>query len=414
MDNEASFIAGVLAQGCTESGHKALEWIQSEWFLSDFWRQVILVSKEILSTGRPIKIEHIVSGFPWDELRAKTLQDLNLEDASDFNLKQMAATIRKDFWERQYRIIADQIAKASGDPRDLTTQAMQKLAELNASMASQQFQVRNVYDAMLKAENGPLLAREYSINVVVTGIETLDQTLRMGRKTLGIIAAVTSAGKSTLAIQFAAESAMAGHRSLMVTLEMEHEEVQSKIMSHFTNRNARDYITGNHNHIFNNQHREAGKLIDTIACGSGTSWLPLESTLRSRFKSVPFDILFIDYLTLLEPPDYNKSANLAQRFGELSKAMRRLSQELGIAVVLVCQFNRKAEEGSEPMLNQLRESGQIENDCNWAILLWNEDRSPIRGRETRDVQFKIGKNRGGKKDEKGKLIFDTANNTFRE
>jgi replicative DNA helicase len=96
--------------------------------------------------------------------------------------------------------------------------------------------------------------------------------------------------------------------------------------------------------------------------------------------------------------------------------MRRLSQELCICVVLICQFSRKAEEGAEPQLDYLRESGQIENDCTWALFLWNEDKNNALSRTpgARRVKFKIPKNRNGQRGLEGVLRFDPITNSFTE
>jgi replicative DNA helicase len=413
VETEAQFVEAILAQAFEEKAHKAVEWIEKDWFVSALWRQVIVAAKDVIGSGRPCTKANIVTGFPWEPEQLSFIQDLDPERGRGTDLHLMASSLRDSHREKQYRILISELACLQTKPKEMVDQALRRFAEMSASLNEEQLRVRSVLESMRLADSQkPLLPQEMTSNIVITGIKTIDEYVRMSKKSMGVVAAVTSAGKSTLAIQMATRSAVHGVKSLIVSLEMDHEEIHAKAMSHLTGVPSFAYLTGRHAYKFTQEEADVFANIQTISCGSGTSWPPLEAIIRNMYKVSKLDVVYVDYLTLLEPPEHGKSSNLAQRFGELSKAMRRLSQDLSICVVLVCQFNRQAEDGAEPQLNQLRESGQIENDCNWAILLWNEDKSAAKSTEIRNVKYKIPKNRGGKRGMEGRISFDPERNVF--
>lgn len=414
MEIEALFMQAVFAQARTDTVRKAVEWMEEDWFASALWKATLVAAKDVLATGRPCTRENVLGSFPWSDTQIQFIKGLDLGLGEGVELRLLAKTLRDEHRSKRFYQSMSDLGRLTGDPKTLIDAALQKIGDLALSMNEDRFQIKNLQDAMLFAQNNPLVPLDRTINVVHTGIYPIDSAVRMVRRSMGVIAAITSAGKSTLAVQMASCSALAGKSSLIVSLEMEHEEVQAKAMSYYVRKDAWDILTGADKPKFNQEQLDAGKLIDTLACGSGTPWPPIESAIRARHKSKKLDCVFVDYLTLLDPPQHGKSANLAQRFGELSKSMRRLAQELDICVVMVCQFNRNAEEGNEPMLNQLRETGQIENDCNWAILLWNVDKASGKTKDVRDVKFKIAKNRGGKRNIEGTLKFDPKFNIFGE
>ena len=59
-----------------------------------------------------------------------------------------------------------------------------------------------------------------------------------------------------------------------------------------------------------------------------------------------------------------------EQVSEISKALKSLARELEIPVVVLCQVSREAEgEKNEPQLNNLRDSGAIEQDADMVMFL---------------------------------------------
>ena len=89
------------------------------------------------------------------------------------------------------------------------------------------------------------------------------------------------------------------------------------------------------------------------------------SRLLKREKDI--DIIFIDYIGIIEA-GLPLSTPRHEEIAYISKALKQLARELKIPVVVLCQLSRESEE-LEPQLNNIRESGSIEQDADLVFLL---------------------------------------------
>ena len=79
-------------------------------------------------------------------------------------------------------------------------------------------------------------------------------------------------------------------------------------------------------------------------------------------------LVIIDYLQLLTPD--NPQANREREVAEMSRSIKQLALDCDCPVLLLSQLNRQVEEnGREPRLADLRESGAIEQDADIVIFL---------------------------------------------
>jgi replicative DNA helicase len=80
-------------------------------------------------------------------------------------------------------------------------------------------------------------------------------------------------------------------------------------------------------------------------------------------------VLVLDYLQLCSVPN---KGNRTDEIGEISRGLKGLAKELGIAVLALSQLNRDVEKrtGGRPTLSDLRSSGDIEQDADCVMFLW--------------------------------------------
>ena len=66
------------------------------------------------------------------------------------------------------------------------------------------------------------------------------------------------------------------------------------------------------------------------------------------------------------------SGNRVREIGEISEGLNELAQELDVAMVALCQLNRQVEgrENKRPMLSDLRDSGEIEQNASLVMFLY--------------------------------------------
>lgn len=89
-------------------------------------------------------------------------------------------------------------------------------------------------------------------------------------------------------------------------------------------------------------------------------------------------MLVVDYLGLIgsEPGSgKGKQYNREQEVAAWTRGLKALAKELRIPVVLLCQLNRGTEQRADkrPMLSDLRETGAIEQDADFVLLVYRED-----------------------------------------
>lgn len=124
----------------------------------------------------------------------------------------------------------------------------------------------------------------------------------------------------------------------------------------------------------------------------------IERTIRQRKHEAEGDYLaVIDYIGLIDAEDNNIQRN--QAIGKISRKLKRLTNELEIPILVMSQLNRGVEhrENKVPVLADLRESGDLEQDANVVgFLSENKERDHV-------IDFTIAKNRNG---QLGTLYYD--------
>ena len=138
---------------------------------------------------------------------------------------------------------------------------------------------------------------------------------------------------------------------------------------------------------------------------AGMTVSDIESTALSRRHK----IVFVDYLQLIRA----RGANRTEEVTNISKGLHLMAQRHGITVVALSQLTRpeKNKKGQTipPSMASFRESGQIEQDADVALLLWPSDPEDYKS----DRKLKIGKNKEGTKDTLT-LCFNGATQTMFE
>jgi replicative DNA helicase len=84
-------------------------------------------------------------------------------------------------------------------------------------------------------------------------------------------------------------------------------------------------------------------------------------------------LIIVDYLQLMRADDHR--ANRVEQVGQMSRGLKILARELDVPVLAISQLSRAPEQRHppKPMLSDLRESGNLEQDADLVAFLYRED-----------------------------------------
>lgn len=228
-----------------------------------------------------------------------------------------------------------------------------------------------------------------------THIPALNEALNGGLKPgkVYVLAARPSVGKSSLAEHIALHAAGDGHAAAFLSQEMDEAEVVDRAVA---NLGRVDFGAL--------QRGQVDDWADVTAAVERLQALPFYvddqpaltlSDVRAKalsLKRAGLKVLVLDYLQLCAGSGRRENRNA--EIEEISRGIKALAKEMGLAVVLLSQLNREVERRAspEPTLADLRDSGAIEQDADVVMFLW-------RVREFSDRQvlgLSLPKNRRGK------------------
>lgn len=228
--------------------------------------------------------------------------------------------------------------------------------------------------------------------VVQSGFHRLDASLCIAGGKLIVIGARPSVGKSALLLHLAMNALGAGRRVLLVSLEMNADE----LIGRMTARQSGVPVQAISTHRLTET--ELGRVVEgfsflpgeafTVCTTARTAADVRREALRMRANG-GLDLIVVDYLQLLEAG--RKTSNRVEAVGIISRTLKLLAVELDVPVLTASQLNRASERNDAPRLSDLRESGSIEQDADAVLLLHapNEKEAPER-------ELTLAKNRQGR------------------
>lgn len=230
------------------------------------------------------------------------------------------------------------------------------------------------------------------------GFPELDSRLFCERGDFVVIGGYPSAGKTLLASQFALELAKK-YRVGFFSLETSADKLTDRIVAYKTQIPMQRIK-------LNRLGPEDWK--SCVAAAEELSTLSLEeipasgmtaADIQAYSLSRGYEIIFVDYLQLIKE---SSKASRYEQVTNISLALHTMAQSCGITVIALAQLSRPdktVKKPQPPNMSSFRESGQIEQDADIALLLYQEDPNNNAGRRV----LKIGKNKEG---ERAAILLD--------
>ena len=264
-----------------------------------------------------------------------------------------------------------------------------------------------------------------------TGISMLDaQLFDINPGELIVIAARPGVGKTALMLQAARIMMRSGKRVGFISREMRPNKLMQRLTSAYSGIDMSAMKGDNIPEILENErmqeamkfYSEEGRfVVDTAEPGDIDT---IERAMRKMVSIHKVDIVFIDYLQLVEGSSKKRSENRQQEISYISRRLKIMADVLSIPVVAASQLSREATKtvGQRPMLSHLRESGAIEQDASLVIFIYpifsdnmSEEQKELALKEKDEfmVMIEIGKQRNGPLD-RVQVLFKKSIGVFVE
>jgi replicative DNA helicase len=217
-------------------------------------------------------------------------------------------------------------------------------------------------------------------------------------------------GKTALMLNIATHVAKVGKSVLFFSLETRDRALVSRILSSESGINnsrvqTRRTLTTSEADMLKQMAAEMMAL--PIAVKEIHDWEKIKANIRSeKFRDENLSLVAIDYCQLIR---VNSRAERYLQIGEISSECKALAMELDLCVVLLSQLNRDLEKRQDkhPLLSDLRESGNLEQDADVVLLLhrpWKYDSAA----DKRIVEIDCAKNRDGSTGNIPEVRFDES------
>lgn len=233
-----------------------------------------------------------------------------------------------------------------------------------------------------------------------TGFRDLDEiTGGLQPTDLIILAARPSVGKSSFMLSLGYNIAATGASVAVFSLEMSRDQCVQRLIALDTGINLQQVRLWTMRESELAAYMEALGRIHALPLHIDERMALTVADIRSRAlrhiaQSGPIDILVVDYLQLMKG---KRTDNRVQEVGEISRGLKQLAKELHCPVLALSQLSRAVEgrQSHIPMLSDLRESGDLEQDADIVMFVYREE---LYDRETDKkgiAEIHIAKHRNG-------------------
>ena len=241
---------------------------------------------------------------------------------------------------------------------------------------------------------------------VDTGISNLNKmTQGIHERELTILAARPGLGKTAFMLQLAVNIAKKTDAvPIIFSLEMVAQSLLQRMTSCIGNidgnklRNPSKFFLDSDYQRFSN----AMGIIEKMDFEFSDDTNPNPYTIRAKVKDVQKQyknrqvVVMIDYLQLINPNGRFNSTN--DKVGFVTRELKKMALQLGVPVILLSQLSRGVEQRQDkrPMLSDLRDSGNIEQDADNIWFLYRDGYYEDRNSNDDDLtELIIAKQRNG-------------------
>lgn len=192
-----------------------------------------------------------------------------------------------------------------------------------------------------------------------------------------VLGARPSVGKSAFAALMSLHMAMNKKKVGIISLEMNNIEIAARLAALHTETDFSVLYRGLYadevqtKRVYTKIARDMPDMPIFVSDQTSVNAIEIKAKAQKLRAQYGLDILFIDYLQLIEEQASNRTRE--NEIARISRHCKVMAKEMKIPVVLLCQLSREVEkrkgEARFPQLSDLRESGAIEQDADVVMFL---------------------------------------------
>src|SRR5438270_1738814 len=222
-----------------------------------------------------------------------------------------------------------------------------------------------------------------------------------------VIAARPSMGKSALVANIAENAVLEGHAVALFSLEMSESELAQRFVASQARIKGEALRRGR---VPESQWPKilsaCQRLADAplyVDDSSDTGVLEVRAKSRRLHRQIQngnedkgLGLIIVDYLQLMRHEGRVESR--VEQVGQISRGLKGLARELKVPVIALSQLSRAVEQrGGEkkPILSDLRDSGQIEQDSDLVMFIYREEYYDKESERPGEADIIVAKHRNG-------------------
>lgn len=341
-------------------------------FFDPTYREIAIAVFGLLWANKPADVVTVFEAMG-AAVDLHVLNELAQFVPSSANAKRYASLIVERFKDRQLSAAAVRIAELAAESDkpiaerlDAAQAAIAALAD-KADAEDWRSAEENLSDLMSVLQD----RFDGKTNAMPTGLPDLDELLNGGLRPgqLVIVGARPSMGKTALGLSIAAR--MAPHFVVgLLSMEMSHTELSDRLVAmladvpiSYVQQPQRAHDQTQFWSKVTRAAEQAKALNLHITDKSGLTIHQVRSKARQLHRVHGLHVLVVDYIGLMNGTDTRQPR--AYQLEEVSRGLKQLAKDLGIAVLCLAQVNRDVEKRADqsPSLSDLRDSGAIEQDA---------------------------------------------------
>lgn len=278
------------------------------------------------------------------------------------------------------RQIQAEVLAHRGEPKDLIERAEAALFKIghDGGMAEMRTIEAVLHEEIDKLEE--LSRRDIGLTGTPSGFADIDDlTGGFQPGNLIVLAARPSMGKSTLATNIAENAAIDhGKPVALFSLEMSETELAHRFIASQARVSSDELRKGR---VKADRWPKVLRAVEKLAAApifiddsSDIGVLEMRAKARRlHARHGGLGLIVVDYLQLVRPD--GRADSRVEQVGQISRGLKILARELDIPVIAVSQLSRAVESRNPPipMLSDLRESGQLEQDADVVMFVYREE-----------------------------------------